>query len=343
MLVLAYTISSMSIAARRIQRVRYPRSILWGAHIHGSTYGSGRVNAPWDTTTWNLFESHAGKPVSMLHFGLTPWWQDPFYGGTLDLAVARGAYPFIDMMIANDSGITLAAIASGTYDSSWRTWCQAAKTYGKPFLFRWCGEMNGDWRDYGKEEIARPGAFVAAWRHIKDIADEIGATNITWVWCPNVDYGGQITFAQVYPGHAYVDWISLDGYNWGTSGSATWVGQWTSWYNVFKPSYDALLALAPTKPMIIAETACNEGGGSKAAWITDALLTQLPHHFPRIRAFSWFNWPIPENGVTQQWPIESSPSAQAAFAAAIASPYFIPGSSTLPWLNSTSLQKVPAP
>ncbi len=334
----------MSISTRRLWRAHpAPNRIIWGAYIDGSTYGAGYQNAPWDTNAWNLFEAHAGKKVSVLHFGFTPWWEDPFYAGTAESAVQRGAYAFIDMMIPNGSGVTLANITAGAQDGSWRTWVRAAKAWGEPFLFRWCGEMNGDWQDYGKEEIARPGSFVAAWRHLKDIADSEGATNITWVWCPNVDYGGPLSFAQVYPGDAYVDWTGLDGYNWGTSGSTTWPEQWTSWDTVFRTSYDAVVALAPTKPMIIAETACNEGGGSKAAWITDALVAQLPHHYPRIRALTWFNWPIYENGVTQQWPIESSPAAQAAFATAIASPYYLPASTSLPLLNDTSCRKVPAP
>jgi hypothetical protein len=40
----------------------------------------------------------------------------------------------------------------------------------------------------------------------------------------------------------------------------------------------------------------------------------LPHHFPRIHAFVWFN-ESKETG----WQIESSASAQAAFSAAISS------------------------
>lgn len=334
----------MSSIARRMQRVRAPHQrILWGAWIQGSTYGPGYVNPPWDTNTWDTFESHAGKKVSLLHFGFTPWWQDPFYTGTAESVSSRGAYPFIDMMFDDPNHRTLRDIAAGVYDSSWITWCQGAKAWGKPFMFRWCGEMNGYWRDYGQEEISYPGSFVAAWRHIKTLADTVGATNITWVWCPNVEYGGPIPLAQVFPGEAYIDWSSLDGYNWGTSGNAAGTGEWTTFYDVFKPSYDIVLSLAPSKPIIISETACNEGGGSKAAWITDAFLTQLPQNFPRIRAVAWFNWPIGENGVTQQWPIESSPPAQSAFASAIASPYFIAGNTSLPYLNSTSLQKVPIP
>ena len=46
--------------------------------------------------------------------------------------------------------------------------------------------------------------------------------------------------------------------------------------------------IAPSKPFIIAETASTEYGGSKAAWITDMLSTQIPLYFPKLKGFLWF-------------------------------------------------------
>ena len=40
--------------------------------------------------------------------------------------------------------------------------------------------------------------------------------------------------------------------------------------------------------MIIGETASTEYGGSKAAWITDMLSTQIPLYFPKLKGFLWF-------------------------------------------------------
>jgi hypothetical protein len=77
---------------------------------------------------------------------------------------------------------------------------------------------------------------------------------------------------------------------------------------------------------MIGETASTEDGGSKAAWITDAITTQVPQWFPRIRAFLWFNW----NDRGRKWPIETSSAAQEAFASAIASPYYAPNEFSWP-------------
>ena len=85
---------------------------------------------------------------------------------------------------------------------------------------------------------------------------------------------------------------------------------------------DELLSLAPSKPIMIGETGSTDVGGAKAGWISDLLGSQLPATFPRIKAINWFNWNIEEGGGRREWQIESSPSAQAAFAKAISSPYY---------------------
>src|SRR5712691_12230649 len=50
-------------------------SVYWGAYISGKTYGINPAtnlpygSPPWDLSTWDLFESHAGRKVSILHWG----------------------------------------------------------------------------------------------------------------------------------------------------------------------------------------------------------------------------------------------------------------------------------
>jgi len=68
---------------------------------------------------------------------------------------------------------------------------------------------------------------------------------------------------------------------------------------------------------MVAETASAEQGGSKANWITDAYSTQILGNFEKIKAIIWFN----ENKETD-WRIESSPTAQNAFATAIQSSFY---------------------
>src|SRR4030095_5113623 len=77
---------------------------------------------------------------------------------------------------------------------------------------------------------------------------------------------------------------------------------------------------ASTKPMMLAECASweyNNDPTIKANWIKDALQTQLPNNFPKIKAAVWFNWN--DGNPSDTSPIESSTAAKTAFATAISS------------------------
>jgi hypothetical protein len=286
------------------------------------TYGAGYRDAPWDLRTWNLFELHARKNVSIVHWGAgTPWghsfatWVRP-----LDLVRNRGDINMVDLQSGK---ISLRSIADGAYDHALRSWVKQAAAWGHPFFLTWDVEMNGGWLPWGTTPGTGTTAddYVAAWRHFHDLAEQAGATNITWVWCPNIDPHARFTpFYLVYPGERYVDWTCLDGFN--TGGS-----HWSSFSELYSLSYERLLRLAPTKPILIGQISSGEVGGSKAAWITDTLASQLPHEFKQIKALVWFNWRISHSGEWRPYQIESSPSAQAGFAAAIASPYYAAGGS----------------
>lgn len=303
------------------------QKLYWGARIDGEVYG--RSDAPWDGITWDLFEQHAGKKVSLLHFGQPPPWRQAFTRSPFDMVTARGAVPYMTM---SSESVSLRDLANGAYDSSLIAWAQAAKAYGKPFLFRFNWEMNGTWYSWGSQARTDPGAYIAAWRHFHDIVRTQGATNVTWLWCPSAIWGTSTPLSSLYPGDAYVDWTGIDGYNFGTLPQKTDV--WKTFSTVMKPTYDQLLSLAPTKPILLGEVASTEWGGSKSAWITDMLQTQLPLNFPKIRALAWFNWNIVQDGGTYDWQIESSASAQSAFASGISLPNYVPNNyGSLPLLS----------
>jgi beta-mannanase len=225
----------------------------------------------------------------------------------------------LELLDMNSGSARLRDIAAGMYDRSITDWAQQAKAFAHPFFLRWNWEMNGSWYGWGTTPSNANTAadYVNSWRHMHDLFARAGATNVTWVWCPNVSFNGSTPLASLYPGDAYVDWTCLDGYNKGGS-------QWTSFASIFGASYDSLRQIAPSKPIMIGETSSSEVGGSKAGWTSDAL-AQLPAAFPQVKALLWFNWRINEDGTTWPWQIESSSTAQAAFAAAVASPYFAAG------------------
>jgi hypothetical protein len=316
--------------------------VYWGARMDGDVYHNENPllkDAPWDGETWRLFESHARKPASIIHFGQPVPWEQAFTAEPFEAARKGGSIPLLSMgtgRIPGRSGnpghetvaeeeenlVSLSEISAGKYDSYIEGWAKSVAEYGHPFFFRWAWEMNGAWFKWGRDARSNPADYVLAWRHIHNIAEAAGASNITWVWCPNVNTLNSPLSAALYPGSAYVDWTCLDGYNQGGS-------NWRSFGELFGSSYTALLSIAPTKPVMIGETASAEGSFlagpaeyGKRTWITEALADEVPSTYPQIKAFLWFNWNIVEHEIERTWPIETSDGAQTAFAAGIGSPYY---------------------
>lgn len=200
-------------------------------------------------------------------------------------------------------------VAAGDFDQYLQQWGAALASWGHPVMLRFGHEMNGDWYPWAEGVNGNgPGDYAAAWRHVHDVVTGTGATNITWVWNPNVPYWGSTPLDGLYPGPGYVDAVALDGYNWGTSAA------WSSWIapaELFGPGLAELRRIAPGKQVLIAETSSAEQGGSKADWNT-ALIRYLAAQAD-VTAVVWFNF----NKETD-WRINSSTSSSAALAAALA-------------------------
>jgi hypothetical protein len=220
---------------------------------------------------------------------------------------SRGGTPLVTlepMLWTNpsDPSYALRNIASGNFDGWFAAAADQAAAYRKPFYLRFAPEMNGAWEPWGPGVNGNTAQdFVNAWRHVWGIFAAHGATNVKWVWSPNVK-GGAVDFVPYYPGSAEVDVLGLDGYNWGS------LDVWQTWTQIFGASYDELCTLDATKPVMIAETASTEFGGDKAAWITSAFTKEIPTRTPRVKIVVWFD----ENKETD-WRVESSTASLNAY------------------------------
>jgi membrane-bound metal-dependent hydrolase YbcI (DUF457 family) len=239
------------------------------------------------------------------------WDVRPFHPPELREIAARGAIPMIswEPWDSNDRGFRLNAIARGRHDDYVRRSAREAKQWGGPILLRFGQEMNGSWATWQRGIDGTTGPrFVAAWRHLVRVFRQVGADNVRWVWCPYVDNGG-LPFMRFYPGERWLDWVALDGFNWGAPKA------WQSFSDVFDRSYRKLASLT-SKPIMIAEVGSGEAGGSKARWLRRALGRQLPR-LKRVRAVVWFS-------ATDRadFRVDSSPPALAAFRRQINAPLY---------------------
>jgi beta-mannanase len=202
---------------------------------------------------------------------------------------------------------SLQAILSGTHDTYIRSFAAALRDLRRPINLRPLHEMNGFWYPWcGTVNGNDPGDFQRVWRRLRRLFAEEGATNVAWVWSPYAssfpaEPGNRME--RYFPGDEEVDLVALDGYNWGTRLPG---GAWQEFADIFRVGYASVTSLS-SKPVMIAETAAAEEGGSKAAWIR-GMARALPSRFPRIDTLIWF-----DTDKERDWRICSSHGSLEAF------------------------------
>jgi len=286
--------------------------------------GAEEMDIAWDRSNLDRYTALVGRAP-----GIVGWYQDwadgTFRPEAMDAIAARGGMPMVTWEPfdhtrgrAPDERYALGRIATGEHDAYIRSYARDAMRWGRPFFLRFAQEMNGDWMSWSSGVSGNtPGDFVAAWRHIHDIFQEEGATNVRWVWSPNCNIPRLLPFAAFYPGDTYVDWAALDCYNPGTGAPGY---TWMSLSDILADSYAAITALTP-RPLMLAEVASSEIGGDKADWILQGLLSDLPVRFPRINAVIWFDANFVAKG-EQDWRIDSSVASLSAFRTVASAPIY---------------------
>ncbi|WP_394804704.1 glycoside hydrolase family 26 protein [Clavibacter capsici] len=272
-----------------------------------STPGGPTANGELDAASSTLGESPS---IVMSHVDFTH--PAPIAG--IQSVAARGAdslitwEPWQGGAGVDQPAYANARIIAGDQDAYIRSWGADLAKYGKPVYLRFAHEMNGNWYPWSDGVNGNaPGSYVQAWKHVHDLVVAQGATNVKWVWSPNVPYPGSTDLASLYPGADSVDVVALDGYNWGSAPGQ----RWTEPAALFGPGIDRLRAIAPGKPLIVGEVASSEDGGSKSAWNLD-LVSYLQAQ-PDVLGFVWFDFRKEED-----WRIDSSATSAASLRDALA-------------------------
>jgi len=246
------------------------------------------------------FEQAVGHPLTVAHVFHT--WTEPFpTAGDAELARAG------KVLMISWSGTDSSAITAGTYDAMIRQRADAVRAFGAPVLLRWRWEMN---RPNLRATVGSPEQYVAAWRHIRAIFTEAGATNVGWVWCPMAATFTSDDGAAYYPGDDQVDWLCTDVYAIGTGRSfADVAADFMTW------------AGGHDKPVVVGEYGSNlTDPAAKAAWIAGATTYARAH--PQIRALVYFDALRTENGQERDFRVEAAAAPLAAYRAMLADPWF---------------------
>lgn len=223
-------------------------------------------------------------------------WYDPFPAG-LALPLKTNNQTLIVFWEQYD--VRLDQILDGSQDAYIKQFAQDAKAYGVPVILSPLHEMNGDWSPWcGVAQGNSPEKVILAFRHMHNIFDSIDVQNIKWAWIVNNESVPDIPQNQIinyYPGDKYIDYVGVDGFNFGDP--------WESYDEIFSSSLEELKTY--NKPIYIFSMASAQGP-QKADWIKDALSKIKSDS--RIKGFIWFNENKEEN-----WLINSDSASLQAF------------------------------
>lgn len=274
------------------------QSIAWGAFTPG---------APENLSVMEGLNQRVGRRAAIWQT-YKNFDQDPFPYVTVGRAWEAGGVPFITWEPFNRN---LRGIARGDHDAYLRKSARQGRDFGKPILLRFAHEQNGNWYPWGLGVNGNtPGDHISALRRVVRIFREEGADNVKHVWSPNVG-----SFDAFWPGDEYVDYLGLDGYNFGSI-----YNDWRSFDEVFGSSYRSIVRLSK-KPLIITEFSSNERGGDKAAWVRHTFSAEVARRYPRIRAYVWFDENKESDGEAD-WRVNSSGASLDAFRSVLRQPFY---------------------
>jgi len=274
----------------------------------GDYFGVSTLGTPRPQETEQVTEAAGAHPTVLEYFAN---WTQEFNPAQVDESWLQGAIPLLTWEPSGGShavdqrDYTLARIADGDFDAYITRFAAALRDERFPVVLRFAQEMNSNWYPWTEANGGNTAAgFVTAWRHVHDLFANVGATNVIWLWSPNVLRGtAREPLADFYPGDAYVDWVGLDAYGLGESTAG----------EVLDQSVGQITAFT-RKPLLIAETGA-EPGAEQAPW-TASLFTWLKQHRPRVIGFVWFEHSVAEGG-KHDYRFTVDPATESAFRAGL--------------------------
>ena len=174
-------------------------------------------------------------------------------------------------------------IIKGNFDQYIDDFAKEIGSLKKTVFLRFAHEMNGNWYPWSSAFIG-PSNYKSMFRHVKDRFDALHIHNVKWIFsinCENVPSNNDYTLS--YPGNSYVDYIGVDGYNWGYTRSYS---EWKSFQELFLPIYRHITTRY-CKDILITEFGSTSVGGNKATWLFDAFSEM--RKMKRVRGFILFD------------------------------------------------------
>jgi hypothetical protein len=190
----------------------------------------------------------------------------------------RGRATYLTLWPGTPSGLHMSweSIARGDHDAYLTARAHALRDLERRVLFAFNHEPENDQKEFGSPE-----QFVAAYRHVRRVFLDQGATNVRFVWHIMAKSATEDRLGLWWPGREHVDVVAASGYNKALAG-------WKSLRVIFRDVYE--FAVARDLPFMIGETGSVEHPDkpdAKARWLLNAATTLAG--WTRAMAFCYYH------------------------------------------------------
>ncbi len=281
-----------------------PNTLITTPQSQNSSYMWGVFNG-WQPANIAAFESLVDKPVKIagvfVHWGNENQFPFSFANPLKNAGKTTLIYweaKDYNLPTDSQSNFNYDSILAGNWDSYFTQFAADAKSFGGQVILVPFEEANGDWEPWsGVNNGNTPAKHVLAYRYIHNFFQN--APNVKFGWTMNNDsvpdtIGNE--YEDYYPGDVYVDYIGIDGFNFGSP--------WQTWDEVFG---SAITKLSVHNKPIILTSMSSAQGSVKADWVRTGLGINIKN-YPSVVGWIWFN----ENK-EKDWRVNSDANTLSAF------------------------------
>ncbi|MGH3459493.1 glycoside hydrolase family 26 protein [Aeromicrobium sp.] len=268
-------------------------------------FGVSAPLVPSSRRALDAITDKAGRRPGLVQYFVN--WDQDFRAETARRCLEQGAVPMVAWQPwagrkkgTNQHNFRLARISAGRHDAYITRFATAVRDFERPVVLRFAHEMNGTWFPWSESRNGNtPGDYVRAWRHVHGIFTQVGASNVIWVWSPNIVRPvPDVALEPLYPGDRYVDWVGMVGYG-------------NLRENTAGETFDRTIRHMrqfTDKRLLITETGARPGP-QQAGWVRDLFRWVAGRR--DIVGFIWFQYDNTKR--TADWRFDVSPSTLTAF------------------------------
>eukprot|EP01060_Flectonema_neradi_P008072 TRINITY_DN15765_c0_g1_i1.p1 TRINITY_DN15765_c0_g1~~TRINITY_DN15765_c0_g1_i1.p1 ORF type:complete len:598 (+),score=118.88 TRINITY_DN15765_c0_g1_i1:250-1794(+) len=193
-------------------------------------------------------------------------------------------------------------IANGQYDDYLNAFYSLLSKFvqTRRVYIRFAPEANGDFFPWspqcpacgstGQKINQSTKSYIDMWKYVRAKANTYKGlddpTKVQWIWSVNNVDSQTSSAAAVFPGVSQVDWVSVDGLNFGN----TLPGHtWQDAKSVYGPMLATVKSLAASKPVAvttIGSTSAPNGVDAKNAWYQDAFPYLVSEHISMMLIYN---------------------------------------------------------